>query len=33
MLEDFKQSLPLSVLKMKEAYKKLRKSESDLFKM
>lgn len=33
MLDDFKQTIPFNVLKMKETYKKMRKSESDLFKM
>jgi hypothetical protein len=33
MIDDFKQSIPLNVIKMKESYKKMRKSESDLFNM
>ena len=27
MIDDFKQSIPLNVIKMKESYKKMRKSE------
>ena len=31
MLEDFKKSIPLYLFNIKETYKRMRKSESDMF--
>jgi hypothetical protein len=31
MMEEFKKNIPLNLLEIKETYKKMRKSESDLY--